>query len=304
MSTQTDNAAQANALHTGPPPSGSPHGWAAVLRVFAENKLAVTGASLLAVLVLFCFLGPHLYHTNQVQANLATADLPPGSPGHPLGTDNLGYDELGRLMVGGQASLEIGLAAALFATIAGALWGAIAAVLGGFADALMMRIVDALASIPALFALIFLARVITFSVPVLIIVIGFIAWLVPARLMRGEALTTATKEFVQAVPMMGGGTGRIVVRHVIPNAVGAMVVNATFQVADAILILASLGYLGIGVPPPQADWGTMLSNGVSFFEAGYWWMVFLPGSAIVLTVMVFSFIGDALRDALSPRLRR
>jgi peptide/nickel transport system permease protein len=275
----------------------------ALLRTFAENRLATTGAFILLVLLLFCFAGPHLYHTNQTYANLASADLPPGSPGHPLGTDNLGFDELGRLMAGGQASLEVGIAAALFATIFGALWGATSAILGGFVDAIMMRVVDALSSIPALFFLIFLAHDITFSVPVLIIVIGYVAWLAPARLVRGEALSTKSRDFVQAVRMMGGGTPRMVVRHIIPNAIGTMAVNATFQVADAILTVAALGYLGIGVPPPQADWGTMLSNGIQFVEAGYWWMIFPPGLAIVLTVVAFNFIGDGLRDAFSVRLR-
>jgi peptide/nickel transport system permease protein len=275
----------------------------ALLSAFAENRLAVAGALLLLLLALFCFVGPHFYHTDQVHANLATADLPPGSPGHPLGTDNLGFDELGRLMEGGQASLEVGIAAALFATIFGALWGAIAAVAGGIVDSVMMRVVDAVSSIPSLFFLIFLAHILSFSVPVLIIVIGYVAWLVPARLVRGEALTTISRDFVQAVRMMGGGMPRMVLRHVIPNAVGTMAVNATFQVADAILVVAALGYLGIGVPPPQADWGTMLSNGITFAQAGYWWMIFPPGIAIVLTVVAFNFIGDGLRDALSVRAR-
>ncbi|HEX6933625.1 MAG TPA: ABC transporter permease [Streptosporangiaceae bacterium] len=279
-----------------------PASWA-LLRAFAENRLALAGTVMLLLLVVFSFFGPHLYHTDQIHANLATADLRPGSPGHPLGTDNLGLDELGRLMQGGQASLEVGIAAALFATIFGALWGAVAAVAGGFADALMMRIVDALSSIPSLFILIFLAHVLTFSTPLLIIVIGYVAWLVPARLVRGEALTTISREYVRAVRMMGGGKVRMVVRHVIPNAVGTMAVNATFQVADAILAVAALGYLGIGVPPPQADWGTMLSNGISFVEVGYWWMIFPAGIAIVLTVLAFNFIGDGLRDAFSVRLK-
>ena len=279
-----------------------PASWA-LLRAFAENRLALAGTVMLLLLVVFSFVGPHLYHTDQIHANLATADLRPGSPGHPLGTDNLGLDELGRLMQGGQASLEVGIAAALFATIFGALWGAVAAVAGGFADALMMRIVDALSSIPSLFILIFLAHVLTFSTPLLIIVIGYVAWLVPARLVRGEALTTISREYVRAVRMMGGGKVRMVVRHVIPNAVGTMAVNATFQVADAILAVAALGYLGIGVPPPQADWGTMLSNGISFVEVGYWWMIFPAGIAIVLTVLAFNFIGDGLRDAFSVRLK-
>jgi len=275
----------------------------ALLSAFAENRVAVAGLVLLVALVLFCFVGPHLYHSDQVHANLAAARLAPGSPGHPLGTDDLGFDELGRLMAGGQASLEVGIAAALFATIFGALWGAVAAVAGGLVDALMMRIVDALSSIPSLFFLIFLAHVLNFSVPMLIVVIGYVAWLGPARLVRGEALTTISRDFVQAVRMMGGRTPRMVLRHVLPNAVGTMAVNATFQVADAILVVAALGYLGIGVPPPAADWGTMLSSGISFAAAGYWWMIFCPGLAIVLTVVAFNFIGDGLRDAFNVRAR-
>lgn len=276
----------------------------AFLDVFLENRLAMMGVIILVALVLFCFVGPLFYHTDQQHAQLSQARLAPGTPGHPLGTDDVGFDVLGRLMAGGQASLEIGLAAAVFATIFGALWGALSAVAGGAIDATMMRIVDGIAAIPTLFLLIALGRIVTFSIPLLIVLLGALAWLGPARLVRGESLTIISKEFVQAVRGMGGRNGRIVLRHLVPNTIGTMAVNATFQVADAILALAGLGYLGIGVPPPQADWGTMLANGISFAEAGYWWLIVPAGTAIVLTVIAFNFIGDALRDAFFVKNRR
>jgi peptide/nickel transport system permease protein len=273
------------------------------LGVFAENRLALFGVVLLISLVLFCFVGPILYHTDQSHAQLAVSSLRPGSPGHPLGTDDVGFDVLGRLMQGGQASLKIGIAAALFATIFGALWGALAAVMGGPVDALMMRVVDGIAAIPSLFLLIALARMVTVSVPLLIVVIGLLAWLGPARLVRGESLSIIGKEFVEAVRGMGGRNPRIIVRHLLPNTIGTMAVNATFQVADAILAVAGMGYLGIGVPPPHPDWGTSLAKGITYASVGYWWLIVPAGTAIVLTVIAFNFIGDGLRDAFFVKNR-
>ncbi|SEP02626.1 ABC transporter permease [Amycolatopsis saalfeldensis] len=273
------------------------------LRAFRENRLAVAGLVLIVLFLLFCFLGPLVYHTEQVATNLSGANQPPGA-GHPLGTDDVGYDELGRLMEGGRSSLEIGVAAAVIATVFGTLWGAIAGYVGGFVDAVMMRVVDTLLAIPTLFLLLILAAIFTPTVSLLILVVSFGAWLSPARLVRGETLSLRTREYVQAVRMMGGGSRRVVLRHIMPNAIGTIVVNATFQVADAILLVASLSYLGLGIAPPHADWGNMLSNGTEFVQNGYWWMILPPGIAIMLVVVAFNLLGDALRDALEVRLRR
>jgi peptide/nickel transport system permease protein len=278
--------------------------WRQVLRVFLQNKLAVVGLALVVFFFLFCFIGPLLYHSNQVLSNLRTADLPPGSPGFPLGTDDVGYDELGRLMVGGQSALEIGLAAAAIATVFGSLWGAVAGYLGGWVDAVMMRVVDTFLAIPSLFLVLLLASIITPTQLLLILVIAFSAWLSPARLVRGETLSLRTREYVQAVKMMGGGSRRSILRHILPNAVGTIVVNATFQIADAILTLAALTFLGFGIAPPHADWGGMLSDGTQFTSNGYWWMIVWPGLCIVLIVVAFNFLGDALRDAFEVRLRK
>jgi peptide/nickel transport system permease protein len=273
------------------------------LQAFLENKLAIAGLALIVLLVLFCFLGPLLYHTEQIQTDLKGADLGPGG-GHPLGTDDVGYDELGRLMAGGQSSLEIGVAAAIIATVFGTLWGAVAGYVGGFVDSVMMRIVDTFLAIPTLFLLLILAAIFSPSVGLLILVVSFGAWLTPARLVRGETLSLRTREYVQAVKMMGGGNRRAILRHIAPNAIGTIVVNATFQVADAILLVAALSYLGLGISPPHADWGNMLSNGTNFVQNGYWWMILPPGVAIMLAVIAFNFLGDALRDALEVRLRK
>ena len=143
----------------------------------------------------------------------------------------------------------------------------------------MMRIVDTVLSIPVLFLLIVLAAILKPSFWLIVFIVALAAWLVPARLIRGETLTLRTREYVQAVRAMGGGGSRIVVRHIIPNAVGTIIVNATFQIADAIGVLAALGFLGFGVPPPGTSWGQMLSDGISYAQDGYWWLIYPAGSA-------------------------
>jgi peptide/nickel transport system permease protein len=275
----------------------------AVVAVFAENKLAVAGVVIIVLVVLFCFLGPVFYHTNQVTSDLAAAGQPPGG-GHPLGTDNVGYDELGRLMIGGQSSIEIGFAAAALASILGVLWGALSGYAGGAVDAVMMRVVDALLAIPVLFVLLLMATIIRVNAFNLTLVVAFFSWLVPARLIRGETLSLRTREYIEAVRGMGGGATRSIFLHVIPNAIGTIVVNITFQVADAILVLATLGYLGFGIPPPAANWGAMLSQGVTYLYSGYWWLIYPVGALIIVTVMAFNLVGDALRDAFDVRLQR
>jgi peptide/nickel transport system permease protein len=278
-----------------------------IARVFNENKMAVVSLGVIVFMFLFCFVGPLVYHTNQTNAQLALQTsqqaAPPGN-GHPLGTDPSGFDILGRLMYGGQSSLEVGIAAALVATIFGVIYGAVSGFIGGWIDALLMRIVDVLLSIPQLFLLICLAVIFTPSKGLLILVIAFAAWLIPARLIRGETLTLRVREYVQAVRIMGGSRSRIVLRHVIPNSIGTIVVNATFQVADAILLLAALGFLGFGVPAPGTDWGSMISDGVQYALSGDWWMIYPAGICIVLVVVAFNYVGDALRDSLEVRLQQ
>ena len=285
-------------------PAGKTRGmFARGLEVFLENKLAIAGVLVLAAIFAFCFLGPLVYHTDQIHVNLADENYPPGA-GHPLGTDDNGYDILGRLMTGGQISLEVGLAAAVLATGLGTLWGAVAGYFGGAVDAVMMRLVDALLSIPTLFLALVVVSMFPPTETELILVIALTSWLTTSRLIRGEALSLRVRDYVQAMRVMGGSSARAVFRHIAPNAIGTIVVNATFQVADAILLVVALSYLGLGIRLPQTDWGGMLNAGISSVYDGYWWQIFPAGIAIILVVISINFIGDALRDAFEVRLQR
>jgi peptide/nickel transport system permease protein len=277
--------------------------WRLALRTFAENRLALLGVAIVVGIVLFCYVGPLVYHSDQVSANIAYSHQPPGA-GHPLGTDELGFDELGRMMLGGQSSLEIGLVAAVLATVVGTLWGAFAGLVGGAVDGVMMRIVDVGLSIPTLFIILIIAIRFSSTVLSLAIVIGLNQWLVPSRLVRGEVLTLRVRDFVSAAKSMGATRRRLMMRHLIPNALGVVIVNVTFQIADAILFTSIVGYLGFGLHFPQVDWGDQLSNGSEFLYDGYWWLIYPVGIALTLLVMSFNFIGDAARDAVDVRLRR
>jgi peptide/nickel transport system permease protein len=270
---------------------------------FAENKLGLVGVALFVGVVLFAFVGPLLYHTDQIHTNFDQVDLPPGAAGHLLGTDQSGYDVLGRLMAGGQTSLIVSVAAAFLAAVGGSLVGAAAGFSASVVDSVLMRLVDAFMSIPQLFVVIVVATIVVPSRASLMIIIASMSWFTTARLVRGEALRIRELEYVEAARSVGSGRPRIVIRHVLPNAVGVIVVSTTFQVADAILILASLDFLGLGIPSPSASWGGMLSTGLQYIYDGYWWLIFPAGGIIMVAVMAVNFIGDGLRDAVETRLR-
>jgi peptide/nickel transport system permease protein len=274
-------------------------GW----EVFAENRLALVGLGFVVFVFLFSFVGPLIYKTEQVSVTLANANCTP-SFHHLLGCDNLGYDIIGRLMQGGQSSLLVGLAAAFVSCLFGSIYGAISGFAGGIVDTVLMRIVDAVLSIPFIFVLIILAVLIHPSRLGFIAFIAATYWPQPARLVRGETLSLRTREYVAAVKVAGGRNSRAVMRHIIPNAIGTIIVQATFAVADSIIILSSLGFLGFGIVLPQTDWGSMLSNGLQYINLGYWWLIYPAGIIIILTVVAFNFIGDALRDAFETRLQR
>jgi peptide/nickel transport system permease protein len=278
-------------------------GWRLAVREFMNNKLAVVGVCVIAFFILFCFVGPLVYHTNQSLFNPLITDQAPGG-GHLLGTDDHGFDELGRIMSGGQTALEIGFFASAIATVIGTLWGAIAGLVGGIVDGVMMRFVDILLSIPFLFLVLVMATKFSATVFDESMLIGLFFWLYPARLVRGEVLTLRTRDFVSAARVMGAGKRRIILRHLIPNALSVVIVNVTFQVADAILVLAYIGFLGFGLQYPTASWGDMLGNAQNYVSEGYWWLVYPVGGCLVLVVLATNLIGDALRDAFDVRLRR
>jgi peptide/nickel transport system permease protein len=273
-----------------------------VLRNWASLRQARIGAGIVLALVAFSYLGPLFYHTNQVTVNLNNATLPPGA-GHPLGTDGDGFDILGRLMRGGQSSLELGFAVAFTTTVVGTLYGAIAGWLGGIVDIVLMRVVDTLLAIPTLMLLLILVNIFTPNLLMIILLLSALSWLGTARLVRGEVLALRVRDYVQAAKTAGGTQWWIISRHLVPNAFGVIVVSATFTVADAILTMSALSFLGLGLPPPASDWGSMLTNGLDYLFDGYWWMIYPAALILIVTVIAFNLIGESIRDSLDVRLR-
>lgn len=278
-------------------------GWRLGVREFTDNRLAVVSLGVLVFFVLFSFLGPVVYHGNTTFSNPLNANLAPGGK-YLLGTDESGFNEFARLMVGGQAALEVGGFAAGVAIVIGTLYGAISGLIGGIVDAAMMRLVDMLLSIPFLFVILVLATKYNGTVVEISLVLGVFSWLIPARLVRGEVLSLRERDFIQAAEVMGSGRLRIVYKHLIPNALSVTIVNVTFLIADSILALAALGFLGFGLSPPATSWGDMLGNAQAYVEQGEWWLVYPVGGCLVLVVLAFNLVGDALRDAMDVRLRR
>ncbi len=272
-------------------------------RVARQNRLAIAGLVVIVGLVLFSFVGPLIYQTNQTSANLLLANQPP-SAAHILGTSPEGRDELGQLMVGGQGTLEVGFAVAILATAFGMAWGAVAGYVGGIVDAIMMRTVDAVLAIPFLFFVVLLASILTPSLPIIVLAITAASWLSTARLVRGEVLSLRTRDYVSASRSFGSRHRWIIVRHLAPNVLGVVAVNGTLKMADAILTYAAVAFLGLSVPPPATSWGDMLTAGINNLFNNYWWQLWPPAIAIVLVVLAVNVVGDGLHDMVERRLER
>jgi peptide/nickel transport system permease protein len=309
---EPDPAAPLTATPDGGDVQSQGSAWRLFARTFVENKLAVVGLGLIVVIILFCFVGPHLYHTDQQNPALILDNGAKGTSAspqatRPLGADNNGFDILGRLMLGGQISLEIGFAAGAAATIIGVIYGAISGFFGKWLDVILMRIVDVGYAFPVIFLFIYISSIRKPSIGLLIFLLAIITWVVPARLIRGETLSLKTREYVAALRSMGGGAPRAIWRHIIPNSIGTIVVTITFQIADAIIILSTLQYFGFGLPPNDPTWGSMLDDAINVASAqtnGYWWQIYPAGLMIVLTVVAINFVGDAMRDAFEVRLQQ
>jgi peptide/nickel transport system permease protein len=202
-------------------------------------------------------------------------------------------------MTGGQSSLELGFAVGIATTVIGLLYGAVSGMVGGIVDAFLMRIIDTVLAVPTFILLIIVASMFSLSLSVIILILTALSWPYTARLIRGQVLALRSREFVQAARTMGA-TGRwVLARHMIPNTLGVSVVTATFAIADSIYALSALSFLGIGPPPPFTDWGTMLTGGVNNLFNGYWWQVYSPLVVLVLVVVAFRQVGDALNDIVS-----
>jgi peptide/nickel transport system permease protein len=227
----------------------------------------------------------------------------PPSVEHPLGTDDVGRDMLLRLIFGGIISLRIGVLAAAIGVILGVTIGTVAGYFGGFVDNLLMRIAEALLSIPQLFILIVLSRVLGTSVLIITTVIGVLSWMRISRLVRANVLSLKERDYVTAARAQGAPVQRILMRHIVPNTLAPIVVAGTLQVGRAIVLEASLSFLGMGVQPPTATWGSMLNRAQAYLTTAPW-IAIAPGVAILVVVLCVNFLGDGLRDALDPQSYR
>jgi len=277
--------------------------WALAARAFSRNRLAVAGAMAILAFYLVALLTPFLApYDPAAQGDLITERLVGPLAAHPLGTDHFARDVLSRLLYGARVSLSIGFIAVGISVTIGTLLGAVSGFLGGAWDSVVMRFVDMVISFPRLVLLITIIALFEPSIFLIITVLGLTQWPGTTRIVRGEVLSLREREFIQAARAMGFSRGRIVLRHLVPNTLAPVIVAATLGIGNTIVLEAGLSFLGLGVQPPTASWGTMVADGRNHLIDA-WWVATFPGLAIVLTVLSFNLVGDGLRDALDPRLR-
>ena len=273
----------------------------AIARLLA-NRAATASLVVLVLLTLFALLGPALTPWPYDQVNKSDVWVPPLTNGHLLGTDALGRDLLARLAMGLRVSLSIGLVATLVSLLIGVAWGATAGYLGGVVDEAMMRIVDVLYALPFIFFVILLMVAFGSNILLIFVAIGAVEWLTMSRIVRGQTLSLKQKEFIEAARAAGLGRLGVVVRHIIPNLLGPVAVYVTLTIPAVILAESFLSFLGLGVQPPMASLGTLISAGAQDMEMA-WWLLVFPSLAMAATLAAFNFIGDGLRDALDPKDR-
>lgn len=277
--------------------------WLVLWRRFRRNKTAMFGLAVLVILGFVALMAPAIAPEKWDYLDLLSKNLPPSSK-HWLGTDQYGRDLFSRIVWGARISLKVGFVAAGVAVVIGATWGAVAGFYGGsWLDVSMMRIAEAIDSIPLLILLVVLSSVISRSVNTEILAIGLTAWPGLAFLVRGQVLSVRERDFVQAAKALGAGDGRIIFRHVLPNVVAVIIVSATLRIGNAILAEAALNFLGFGAPPPFPTWGEALATGRVVLRVAPW-VTFFPGVFITMTVLAFNYVGDGLRDALDPKMKR
>ncbi len=273
-----------------------------IVRRFVRHRLAVAGLAVVVTLFLAAALAPVLAPYDPEVVNPRARHQPPFSPGHLLGTDEIGRDVLSRLLYAGRVSLVVGFAAMLVTILLGSVIGLVAAYYGGWVDTALMRLTDVFLSFPTIYLLLVLAAFVRPSVLSITLIVGATAWMEVARVVRGQFLALKEQDFVAAARALGASDARIMLRELLPNGMAPIIVAATLNVANAILAESYISFLGYGIQPPQASWGIMLNNAQDFFTRAPWLAV-LPGVAITLSVLAFNFVGDGLRDALDPRQR-
>ena len=271
--------------------------WARLKR----NRMAMTGLILVLVLFAVALFAPWLAPYDPLSINLQEVLMPP-SPAHYLGTDTLGRDVLSRIIFGARISLLVGFVAVGIATLIGLFIGALAGYYGGWVDLALMRLVDLMLCFPTLFLILAVIALLGPSIWNIMAVIGFTGWMGVARLVRAEFLSLREREFVTAARALGAGDTRLILRHILPNALTPVMISATLGVAGAILTESALSFLGLGVMPPTPSWGNILTAGKDNIEIA-WWLSVFPGLAILVTVMSYNLLGEGIREAIDPRLK-
>lgn len=264
-----------------------------------KNRLAVMGGTLLGALSILCIAGPWLLRVSYQEQNLDLGASAP-SAAHWFGTDTLGRDLFVRLLYGGRISLGVGLCATFVALTIGVIYGAMAGYLGGKIDAAMMRLVDIIYALPFTIFVILLMVFFGRNIILLFVAIGAVEWLTMARIVRSQIMALKKMEFIEAARSLGLSNTRIIFRHLLPNALGPIIVYTTLTIPAVMLLEAFLSFLGLGVQPPMSSWGTLIKDGAEKMEEFPWLLIF-PGSIFSLTLFSLNFLGDGLRDALDVR---
>jgi oligopeptide transport system permease protein len=264
-----------------------------------KNRAAVTGGAILLVMVVLAILTPWIAPYGYEAQNLDLGATPP-SASHWLGTDIFGRDLLTQILYGGRISLAVGFIATAVALVIGVTWGAIAGYVGGRVDSVMMRFVDILYALPFMIFIILLMVVFGRNILLLFLAIGAVEWLTMARIMRTQVQSLRQQEFVEAAVSLGLSPFAIIFKHIIPNALGPIIVYTTLTIPSVMLLEAFLSFLGLGIQPPQTSWGLLISYGAETMEE-YPWLLIFPGMALTVTLFSLNFLGDGLRDALDVR---
>ena len=283
--------------------------WADARIRFSRNRAAVAGLIMLIFCFAFAFIGQHLspytfdFTDFSIMGNAAELGQPSWSKGYYFGTDDLGRDLFSRTAMGTRISLYVGVIGAVIAVVVGTLYGAVSGYLGGRVDGIMMRIVDILLAVPFMFVIILLLVMFGKSLSMLFLGIGLLSWLGMARIVRGQTLTLKNKEFIEAARATGVSSWRIILRHIVPNLLGIVVVYATLLIPDMILTESFISFLGLGVQEPQTSLGELISEGAKTIRYGTLWQLAFPLFFFITTMFAFYFVGDGLRDALDPKDR-
>lgn len=279
--------------------------WHDAWKRLRKNRVAVVSGWVLAFLAAACIVGPGLVSAtwgyDYETQNLAYGPKPP-SWEHPFGTDFYGRDLLTRVLYGGRVSLSVGFLAATVAATLGTFYGAIAGYAGGIVESLMMRVVDTLYTLPYMFLVIILVTILGKSLVLVFLALGAVGWLLTARVVRGQVMSLKEQDFILAARSLGTRPGQIVLRHLIPNTLGPVIVTFTLTVPAMILQEAFLSFLGLGVQAPRPSLGALINDGANQMLV-FWWTLVFPGGVMALMLMALNFLGDGVRDALDPRMK-